>query len=168
MEIKNSNLEDVEKIFELYNAGTAYQKDNAPRHWKGFEKKLIETEIDEKRHWTIIENNEIACTFATTLSDAVIWGERDKEASLYIHRIATNPAFRGRAYVKHIVHWAREYAANSGRQYIRMDTGSGNQKLNDYYTSQGFEYKGIISLGETPELPEHYQNASFSLFEIAL
>jgi GNAT superfamily N-acetyltransferase len=168
MKITNSNLDDIEKIFELYDAGTAYQKVNAPRHWKGFEKKLIEAEIAEKRHWKILENDEIACTFATTFNDAVIWGERDQEASLYIHRIATNPDFRGRAYVHHIVHWAREYAANSGRQYIRMDTGSGNQKLNDYYTSHGFEYKGITSLGETPELPEHYQNASFSLFEIAL
>jgi hypothetical protein len=48
-------------------------------------------------------NNEIACVFATTFSDPLIWEKRDTDPSVYIHRIATNPNFRGNNLVAAIV-----------------------------------------------------------------
>ena len=166
MTIQNSIKEDIGTIFQLYDAATDLQKKLAPKHWKGFDRKLIEKEIDEKRHWKIMDEGQLACTFATTFNDAVIWGEKNDQPALYIHRIATHHDFRGRSYVNRIVEWAEEFARANGKDFIRMDTGSGNQRLNDYYIRCGFEYLGIVQMGDAGDLPEHYQNGSFSLFEM--
>ena len=113
-------------------------------------------------------DDQVACVFATTFHDPLIWGEKDKDPSVYIHRIATNPLFRGHGFVKHIVDWAKEYARDHGKRFVRMDTGSGNEKLNNYYISCGFTYLGITTLEQADDLPMHYRTGSSSLFEIIL
>lgn len=166
MKIINSTHDDIATIFKLYDEGTAYQKSVAKKHWKGFEHSLVESEISEGRQWKIIIDGEVACVFAISFNDPHIWQERDKDPAIYIHRIATNPLLRGNSFVKHIVEWARKYAQENGKQFIRMDTGSGNDKLNNYYINCGFTYLGVIHLEATGELPEHYKGGSSSLFEI--
>jgi ribosomal protein S18 acetylase RimI-like enzyme len=168
MTILNSTSQDIDNIFKLYDAGTAHQKKVAQRHWQGFDRGLVETEILEKRQWKIIVDGEIACVFAITFSDPFIWKEKSDDPAIYIHRIATNPGFRGNSYVKHIVEWAKTYATENKKEYIRMDTGSGNEKLNNYYVSCGFEYLGIIEHNDTGDLPAHYKVGGSSLFEIKL
>lgn len=168
MRIINSEPEDIETIFRLYDEGTAYQKAVAEKHWKGFRRSLIESEIREKRQWKIMVGEEVACVFAIAFNDRIIWQEKDKDPAIYIHRIATNPGFRGNSFVKHIIGWAKEYAKDNSKCYIRMDTGSGNDKLNKYYTDCGFTYLGIIHLDDTENLPEHYKGGSSSLFEIKI
>lgn len=168
LQIINSTQEDIDIIFSLYEAGTQYQKKVAGKHWKGFDRVLIETDISEQRLFKIVEDERIACIFSITLQDPFIWKEKDKDPAVYIHRIATHPDFRGNGYVRHIVQWAREYAVRTGKNYIRMDTGSGNDKLNNYYISCGFNYLGVTAPVATDELPAHYKDGASSLFEIAL
>lgn len=168
MKILNSIPKDIATIFNLYEAGTAYQKSVSKKHWQGFEQSLIETEIKEKRQWKIIVGGQIACVFAITFNDPHIWQEKDKDSAIYIHRIATNPDFRGNNFVKHIIDWAKRYAKKKGIAFIRMDTGSGNEKLNNYYIKCGFTYLGIVEIGETADLPAHYKGGSSSLFEIKI
>ena len=168
MQIINSAPEDIDIIFSLYEAGTQHQKKVAEKHWKGFDRVLIETDISEQRLFKIVEDDRIACIFSITLQDPFIWKEKDKDPAVYIHRIATHPDFRGKGYVRHIVQWAKEYAVRTGKSYIRMDTGSGNDKLNNYYISCGFNYLGVIAPVATDELPAHYKDGASSLFEIAL
>jgi ribosomal protein S18 acetylase RimI-like enzyme len=168
MTILNSEPTDIDNIFKLYEEATNHQKTVAKKHWQGFDRSLIEQEIAEKRQWKIIVDNEIACVFATTFDDIHIWGEKNNDPSVYIHRIATNPKFRGHHFVKHIVAWAKEYASAHDKLFVRMDTRSGNEKLNNYYISCGFNYLGVVELGDAQELPIHYRNGGSSLFEICL
>lgn len=168
MEIINSVPADIDVIFHLYDAGTAYQKKMNGRHWLGFDRALIETDIEEKRLWKIVENDQLVCVFTITFQDPFIWQEKDKDPSIYIHRISVHPDFRGKGYVKNIVDWAKDYAASLHLKFIRMDTGSGNDKLNNYYVSCGFNYLGVVSSLPSEELPAHYKVGGSSLFEIAL
>ncbi|MHB8929251.1 MAG: hypothetical protein ACYC5R_01500 [Melioribacteraceae bacterium] len=48
-------------------------------------------------------NGGIACVWAMTFNDPQIWEERNKDPSVYLHRIATNPNFRGQNLVGEIV-----------------------------------------------------------------
>ena len=168
MKIINGTTEDIDIIFSLYDAGTILQKKVAQKHWLGFDRALIENEIHEKRLWKMVADNQIVCVFSIAFEDPFIWKEKDKDPAVYIHRIATHPDFRGNGYVKNIVDWAKTYAPAHGKAFIRMDTGSGNDKLNNYYMSCGFNYLGVIATGDAPELPAHYKNGTSSLFEIQL
>ena len=168
MEIILSQKEDIDVIFELYEAAIAFQKQVGTNSWKGFERAMIEQEIDEKRHFVIKDENQVTATFVLTYNDPIIWKEADKDSALYIHRIATNPDFRGRSYVQKIVNWVIEYARKTEKDYVRLDTTSGNERLNQYYIKCGFTYKGISHIEWTKELPEHYKDGSFALFEIKI
>lgn len=168
MEIRNSRTTDIEDIFQIYDEASVYKLKVGNKGWNGFKLEQVENEIAENKHFVIVEGSTIACTFLLSYNDDVIWKESANDTSIYIHRIATNPLYRGNSYVTKIVTWAKKYATANGKQYIRLDTHSGNDKLNKYYINCGFTFKGISQINWIPELPEHYKEGSFSLFEIAL
>ena len=167
MNIENSNLTDISEIFRLYKLATDFQKLKFPENqWPVFDKELINKEVIENRQFKLIINNEIACVWAITFSDAQIWEEKENNSSIYIHRIATNPEFRGQNFVQKIVNWAKEYAIDKNKEYIRMDTCGKNDRLINHYKRCGFDFLGIKKLKNTSELPVHYHNADVCYFEI--
>ncbi|MBP6181276.1 GNAT family N-acetyltransferase [Flavobacterium sp.] len=166
--IQNGNINDINEIFRLYKIATDFQKTRFTVHWPEFDKMLIETEIFENRQWKIVTDDKIACIWATTFNDPQIWEEKNDDPSIYIHRIATNPDFRGQNLVGQIVEWAKAYAVEKQKKYIRMDTVGDNPGLIDYYTKCGFDFLGLLKLKNTTGLPTHYDNATVSLFQLTL
>jgi len=169
MKIENCVPEDIDEIFRLYKIASEYQKSKQTVVvWPEFKKQLVETEIAENRQWKLIIDKEIACVWATTFSDEQIWEERNADAAIYIHRIATNPNFRGKNFVAIIVEWARDYAKSKCKNFLRLDTLGNNTKLIEHYTNAGFRFLGMFDLKNTNGLPDHYHNVPACLFEIQL
>ena len=168
MQIINSTTEDIETIFKFYDDAIAYQKIKFNKHWQGFDLGLVEKEIQENRQYKIVVDKVIVCVFAVTFNDEIIWGEKDKEPSIYLHRIVTKPGFRGNGYVKNIIDWSVNYGKQNGKQFVRLDTWGDNQRLIEYYTSCGFTFLGLTGEIVSVDLPKHYQSLYLSLFEIAV
>jgi hypothetical protein len=157
MEIKNCSLTDTDTILELYAAARDLQTQKKRVVWPKFERSFIEKEIIDERQWKLIIDDQIACNWAITFDDKEIWSDTDYTNSIYIHRIATNPAFRGNRFIDIIVAWAKPYALSKGKKYVRLDTLGNNTKLIEHYTSSGFNFLGITTLPDVKNLPEHYQ-----------
>ena len=166
MTIENSRIEDIGEIFRLYEIARNFQIAKGAVTWPAFDRAQIENEIINKQQWKIIIDNEVACIWMTTFSDPQIWEERNEDPSVYIHRIATNPVFRGQNLVAAIVKWSRKYAQENEKQFIRMDTIGENKGLIDHYQKCGFEFLGLFKLKNTQALPAHYDNATVSLFQM--
>lgn len=167
--ITNSTINDIDEIFRLYKIASAYQKTKQKVVvWPAFERKLVETEIQENRQWKLLIDNKIACVWATTFSDAQIWEEKNKDTAVYIHRIAVNPEFRGKNFIAILVKWAKEYAKSNHKDFVRLDTLGNNTKLIAHYTKAGFQFLGMFDLKNTDGLPDHYHNTPVCLFEINL
>ena len=166
MEIQNSSIEDIDFILDLYKSATAYQKERFISHWPVFEREMVVNEIAENRQWKMMIDGEVVCIWATTFSDPLIWEDKNIDPSVYIHRITTNPKFRGKGLVKIIVEWSKNYATENGKKFVRMDTVGENLKLIEHYTACGFDFLGLSQLTNTDGLPEHYHNAVVSLFEL--
>lgn len=168
MQVINSTVADTKTIFKLYDDAIAFQKTKFNKHWQGFDAGLVETEIKENRQWKIMMDDTIVCIFAITFNDVVIWGDKSNQPSIYIHRIVTNPLFRGNNYVKDIVVWAKKYCKENNKQYIRMDTWGDNKKLIEHYTNCGFTFIGLSEEMKSETLPKHYDSLTLSLFEIKI
>jgi hypothetical protein len=169
MEIKNCLMSDADEILLLYEAARNLQTQRKMVVWPSFEKDFIEKEIREKRQWKIVIDDLVACNWAITFEDKEIWGQKDKNDSIYIHRICNNPTLRGNRYIDTIVEWAVKYARQINKQFIRLDTLGNNTRLIQHYTSAGLEFLGMVRLTDTESLPAHYQNEpNCCLFEIDL
>ncbi len=168
MTIKNSTPKDIDLIFALYDAAVAYQKTKFNKHWQPFDRDMVTAEIAEGRQWKIVEDGQVACVFAVAYNDPFIWGEKDREPSIYLHRIVTHPDFKGRNYVQEIIKWAHQHGKETGKQYIRLDTWGDNEELIAYYQQCGFRFLGVITPTQTDQLPKHYSAISLSLFEIKI
>jgi ribosomal protein S18 acetylase RimI-like enzyme len=168
MQFLNSELEDFDDIFRLYDAAIEFQKTKFDKSWLPFDCAMIEGEIEEKRLWKIVIDNKIACIFSIAFEDPLIWKEKSAEPAIYIHRIVTNPEFRGQKFVPKITEWARGYAKSIDKKFVRMDTWGDNFKLLDYYVSCGFEFLGVVIPTKSAVLPKHYDGITLSLFEIKL
>jgi ribosomal protein S18 acetylase RimI-like enzyme len=169
MIIENSTEADITEIFRLYKIASEYQKaKQTVMVWPNFKQQLVATEIEENRQWKLLIDGEIACVWATAFTDEQIWEERNADAAIYIHRIATNPGFRGKNFVLHIVEWAKVYAKTMGKNFVRLDTLGNNTKLIEHYTGAGFTFLGMFDLKSTQGLPDHYHGVPVCLFEMKL
>jgi hypothetical protein len=168
MNIANSEPEDLNEIIRLYGVARNFQKAKGAVPWPEFDCKMIEAEILQHRQWKILIDYKIACVWCTTFTDPQIWEERNTDPSVYIHRIASDPVFRGRNLVGEIVKWGKIYAKENGKKFIRMDTVGENFELIKYYQKCGFDFLGLSKLKDTNALPAHYHNATVSLFQISL
>jgi ribosomal protein S18 acetylase RimI-like enzyme len=167
MMIINSTLSDIDEIFRLYKLAADFQRSKETVVvWPEFERGLVETEIAENRQWKLLIDGQIACVWATTFSDEQIWGEKNNETAVYIHRIATNPKFRGKNFVAIIVDWVKKYAIENQKQYVRLDTIGNNTKLIEVYTRAGFEFLGLFDLKNVSDLPIHYSQGPACLFQL--
>ncbi len=168
MQIHNSTINDLKAIFDLYDAAIAHQKAVSNLHWLPFDQKMVAAEIAENRQWKIIIDGQIACVFATAYTDPAIWGEKDIDPSVYLHRIVTNPAFRGQNFVVSIVDWAKTHGKIQDKKFVRLDTWAENLKLKAVYIHAGFQFLGIITPANPEALPSHYSGISLGLFEIEI
>lgn len=170
MKITQCTSEDIDEIFCLYNCAKEYQK-TLPFAviWPDFDRKLVENDIAEGRQYKILVEDKIGAVFNLTFADAEIWQEKDRDKAVYIHRIATNPEFRGQNFVKKIVDWAKIYAKESHFDFVRLDTLDRNEGLIKVYTEAGFDFLGMFDVKDAHKLPEHYQRGlQVALFEIKM
>lgn len=165
LQIINSQISDLSKIFDLYRQATTLMKSKNQVSWPNFTEDLIVNEIKENRQWKLIIEDQIACIWATTKSDPLIWGSANETPSVYIHRIATDSNFRGRNLVKEIITWANVYGKKENLEYIRLDTVGNNLGLIKHYTKLGFDFLGTKKLDNTEGLPAHYKEDVVCYFQ---
>ena len=167
--IQNSIPKDIDAIFKLYRIASEYQRSKfSDNVWPDFDPEMVKIEIKEQRQFKLLIDNQIACVWAITFNDPEIWGNKDEMPSVYIHRIATDPDFRGRNLVTKIVEWARPYAIANGREFVRLDTCGNNEGLITHYIKSGFDFLGMIKITDSKNLPSHYHDADVCLFEMTV
>ncbi len=166
--ILNCTQEDIPTITKLYEQAIALMKSKKQVHWPEFPQAMIENEIRENSLWKIVVEKEIACIWTTAFSDPTIWEEKNQDPSVYIHKIATAPEFRGNKLVGKIVQWTKGFAREHQKEYIRMDTVGDNKSLIKHYEKHGFNFLGSKKLKTTEGLPKHYEKGDVCLFEIRL
>lgn len=169
MIISNSKIDDIPEIFRLYKLATDYQKIKFPGNiWPEFDLEFITTEVLENRQFKIVIDDKIACIWAITYNDAQIWEEKENNDAIYLHRIATNPDFKGNNFVQIIADWSKDFARQQNKKFVRMDTCGQNDRLINHYKKCGFQFLGMKRLKDSTGLQKHYQDADVCYFEIEL
>lgn len=168
MTIIPSLPEDLDKIFELYDEATRFQKTKTSFYWMPFSRTMVEQEILEGRQFKIMDNERIAGIFAITNSDELIWKEKNIQPSIYLHRIVIADNYKGKNLLDAVIDWAVDFSKSNHLKYVRLDTFADNKKLVNYYIKSGFALIDIVTMENSEALPPHYNNAKLALLEIKI
>lgn len=168
MRIENCSLEDVNTIHKFYLAAREFQIQKGSNPWPDISLDVIREEVRNKQQWKLVSGGEICGVWITAFHDADIWGGKDNDPSLYLHRIASNPCLRGKKFLSQIIEWSKSYALTNDCQYLRLDTAGINVGLVNLYIKHGFSLISVAPLKNTTRLLSHYQNIPVCLFEIKL
>lgn len=165
MEIRRTVPADMDIMRMLWNRAIQFQKEGGYPVWPEFPEGIIYKDMDQGLNFKLSSGDRILCYFSISMNDRAIWGDRDRDDAIYIHRGVTAPEFRGLGLTRFVFEWARVKAKLLGRKFIRIDTWGSNKHLIDYYIRAGFKLTGYRQMGEEPGLMEHYSNLYLALFE---
>lgn len=164
--IVNTTEGDLPFVYWLFDEAISYQKKNGYSAWKGYDKKALQAEVENKLQYKIVNGADIMGVFSITYSDAGTWGEWDTGNAVFLHRTITNPNFKGQRIFEKIRDWAAGFAKEKGLGYIRMDTWADNPQIIEYYKGYGFRVVTSRTTANDPELPEQNRNLRVTLLEM--
>ena len=167
-QIENTEHEDLKFVYELFDQSIVYQEKKGYPVWKNYDKKTLINDVDNKRQYKIIIDELIAMAFSVCYSDNILWREKEKGDSIYLHRIVVNPKFKGQRLFGLILQWAITHAKSKGLKFIRMDTWADDHNIIDYYKEFGFHFIEDFNTPDIPELPVHNRNIPLALLEYNL
>jgi ribosomal protein S18 acetylase RimI-like enzyme len=163
--IENTIFNDLPFIYWIFEEAMAFHSRNNYPVWNGYDKDALQHEVKEGLEHKIVIEDKIALVFSAIYSDPVIWREMDKDDSVFLHRIAVNPEFRGMKLFGEVFKWSINDAISKGRKYVRLDTWGDNPNMIAYYQSFGFRFVENFSTGDDPALPSPHRNMYMALLE---
>ncbi|MEP6947931.1 MAG: GNAT family N-acetyltransferase [Ginsengibacter sp.] len=166
--IINTEIKDLPFIYSLFEEAISYQKRKGYPVWVGYDKEVLKREIENKQQYKIVIDDAIACIFSICYSDEIIWRERENGESLYLHRIAVNPFYKGQKHFGKILNWCVGYAIENALLNIRMDTWADNPDLVNYYKNSGFQIVGTLTTPDSEKLPIPQRNNRVVLLEFTI
>lgn len=164
--IEHTTLDDLQFIYALFDHSVKYQETHGYPSWKNYDKGALVRDVENKNQYKVIIDSQIAIAFSVCYSDKLIWREREKSDSIYLHRIVGNPVFKGQKLFGLILEWAISHAREKGLSFVRMDTWADNPTIIEYYKTFGFILTGNYTTPDSVELPLHNRNLALALLEM--
>ncbi|HSA54605.1 MAG TPA: GNAT family N-acetyltransferase [Gemmatimonadaceae bacterium] len=165
MRVEPAAPADLPAIHAAYADGRAIQREQGSSVWPEFSDSAILNEIAAGHLFCIRDGDELAGVFSVAYEDAAIWGEHERGAHIYLHRIARAAGREGRGLMDAVLAWARDECRLRRCAGLRMDTWASNAALIAYYHRLGFNLVGRRRLGSDPRLPAHYHGTELALLE---
>lgn len=96
----NTTKNDLEAVLHLFDETMQLQGKNGYIVWDHIDKAVLVNEIENGRHYKILDANEILGIFSVQYNNPFIWRDRDHNDAIYLHRIIINPKFKGQKQLK--------------------------------------------------------------------
>lgn len=168
IKVFNTTLQDLEQIKWLFDEAIKLQNKNGYKVWESIDKTVLQKDITNKLQFKIIKGKHIVCIFSIQYNDPFIWQDKDQNDAIYLHRIVTNPNFKGQRLFEKVLNWAFQFAKQNNRKHLRMDTWADNQQLIAYYKSFGFRFIENYKTTDTEKLPIQNRNLNVALLELTI
>jgi hypothetical protein len=166
MDIEPANADDLSRIQEAYAEGRRRQQERGTLVWPEFSDASLLAEIRARKLFRVMDHDAMVGTFAIAYEDQAVWGDRERGAHVYLHRIARRASGKSRGLLPSVVDWACAHGRELQREGIRMDTAAESSQLVAYYEQAGFVVVGRQVIGPDPALPAHYHGTEVALFEM--
>lgn len=166
LRVKRSSISNLKSVRAAYDCARAIQREQHAPIWPDFGDDSILDEIRAGRLYRIIDDGALAGVFTVAYEDGAIWGELERGAHIYLHRIARTEHRAQAQLMESVVTWALVQCDKMGREGLRVDTWAENPAIIAYYEMMGFELIGTRRMTADPRLPIHYHGLELALLEL--
>lgn len=165
LRVEPARPEHLSAIRAAYADARVLQREQAAPLWPEFTVEAILAEITAEHLFRVLDGDTLAGIFSVAYEDPAIWGDRERAAHVYLHRIARVATYAGRGLLGAVLGWGRARCQALGREGLRMDTWASNTALIAYYERNGFRVVERRTLGADARLPSHYHGIELALLE---
>ncbi|AKD55232.1 GNAT family N-acetyltransferase [Spirosoma radiotolerans] len=133
----------------MRQSGNFQWDDHYPNH------AVFEADIARNQLWVAIIDGLLAGVAAITEDQEPEYAQVGfdlNQRAIVTHRLAVDPAFRGRGVAAALLDQAEQVALERGIAYLRIDTNSENQITQKLFPKLGYRYAGEIALSFRPGL----------------
>ena len=148
-----------------YAAARAIQRSQGPVVWPEFSDESIVSQMDAGELFCVYEDGELLGVFTVAWEDEAIWGDLERGAHLYLHRLARSMTRSSRSLVSVVLEWAHAECRRRGRAGLRLDTWADNEVLVSMYERHGFHLVERRRMGTDSRLSPHYRGTELALLE---
>lgn len=165
MRVEPATPAELSAVRAVYADARMLQREQGAEVWPEFTDAAILGEMEAGHLFRVVDGKALVGVFSVAYEDPGIWGEHERGAHLYLHRIARAAGYRGRGLLEAVLAWAGARCRALGRAGLRMDTWASNAALVAYYQRLGFDVVGQRRLAADPRLPAHYHGIELTLLE---
>jgi GNAT superfamily N-acetyltransferase len=140
--IRRAGPGDVPAVLDLLDESVAWLRDRGLQQWLLWpsERDTVAPAVDRGEVWLARTGaGDVAgtVTLAAGGSGAALWGEGDRQAAMYLSRLAVRRALAGRGLGARILDWALLRAGRHGGSVLRVAAWPGNPRLHEYLRGRG-------------------------------
>lgn len=151
MEIRKAELKDKEEIYKIIQYAQAYLKQQDVPQWQnGYpNSEVISNDIESGHNYVMIDEGRIVGSCMISFEEDKYYKKIDGQwladkPYAVIHRIAIDPAYKGKGLANHFFDFAQLQACHNGVNYIRVDTHEKNSSMRRCIEKNGFKQCGIV------------------------
>lgn len=139
--IKLAQPQDAEDLADILNSALQYKVTHDDLIWgtEPFTAEELHERIEKGNTYIAKVGNVPVGTLSLTLEDEAMWG-KPPPIAVYVHQLAVTQGYRGLNLGKQMLDWAGHWAADNGRELLRLDFPSKNEGLKAYYEKLGFRW----------------------------
>jgi GNAT superfamily N-acetyltransferase len=155
--IRKAIIDDLNDINEIINLVVPIMNSNNNFQWRVGEYPLqsdFEKDIVNDILWVAIEDNKVIGVAALDHTCPIEYDEAGCDITtkcIVPHRLAVHPSSQGKGVALGLMNKAILLAKENNYKYVRVDTNSLNNKMQNMFTKLAFINKGPIKLIGKPE-----------------
>ena len=157
MRIRQANEKDLNEVMHLIREVVRPMRESGNLQWDDDypNMSVFASDVENGLLWVVEIDQSIAGVAAITTDQYPEYADVGwdiTEAAIVVHRLAVDPAFRGRGVAAALMRQAEVVATEKGIQVLRVDTNTQNQATRRLFPKVGYVCAGEIGLRFRPGL----------------
>ena len=146
MNVKRAGAGEVDKVVAVLSEAAAWLRSRGIEQWPDpYPAEWVAASVERGETYLARENGTVVGTVTLRWTDRAFWGEQPPVAG-YVHGLAVRREFAGRG--PELLTWAEQRVRSEGRELLRLDCRTDNERLRRYYARQGFEHRGDTTVDD--------------------
>jgi ribosomal protein S18 acetylase RimI-like enzyme len=163
-----ATIDDVGDIRRVMQEASEFKYSKGDALWgtEPFADEEVSRMVESGNIFVYKVDGAVAASVVLLKNDERMWGEEqgNDDSALYVHKLTTGNAFRGRGVGEKVLSLAERLATEQGRTRLRLDCPYDNENLYNYYRRLGFSE---VRRYERPSSPSR-RNPDKDVFRAAL